>query len=84
MHKNLNNTGITITDQGDCYLRAIIGAESFREQLIKNKIEGWLGLTNPQTTAKTEYTYSMLITAKLTDQIHNQNRNLESGLQSRR
>jgi len=38
---------------------------------------GVLGLTNPQTNAKTEYNNSMLITAKLTNQIYNQKLNLE-------
>jgi len=42
MHKNLKNTGITITDQSKCDLGAVIGTESFRELIIKNKGEGWV------------------------------------------
>jgi len=38
---------------------------------------GRLGLTNPQETAKTQYENSILITAKLTDEIHNQKLGLE-------
>jgi len=37
---------------------------------------GGLGLTNPQTTAKTEYNNSILITAKLTDHFYNRKLNL--------
>jgi len=36
------NTSIKITDQGECHLGAVIGIESFSEQFIKNKVEGWV------------------------------------------
>jgi len=38
---------------------------------------GGLGLTNPQDTAQTEYENSILITAKLMDQIHNRKLDFE-------
>ena len=34
--------GIKITDQGEHFLRSVIGTESFRGQYIKNKVEGWV------------------------------------------
>jgi len=34
--------GIKITDQGECLLGSVIGTESFREQYIKRKVEGWI------------------------------------------
>jgi len=40
--KNFKNTRIKITDQVEHYLGAVIGTESFREQYIKNKVEGWV------------------------------------------
>ena len=42
-----------------------------RQLLVLPLRHGGLGLTNPQTNAKTEYNNFMLITAKLTDQIYN-------------
>jgi len=59
---------------------ALVGREVYdaeRQLLALPHRHGGLGLTNPQTTAKTEFTYSILITAKLTDQIYNQKLNLE-------
>jgi len=40
--KLFEDTGIKITDQGERHLEAVIGTESFREQFIKNKVEGWV------------------------------------------
>ena len=34
--------GIKITDQGERLLGSVIGTDSFREQYIKNKVEGWV------------------------------------------
>jgi len=39
--KFFQNQGIKITDQGERYLGSIIGTKSFREQHIRNKVEGW-------------------------------------------
>jgi len=40
--KMFEDDGIKITDQGDRLLESVIGTESFREQYIKNKVEGWV------------------------------------------
>ena len=40
--KIFKDDGIKITDQGERILGSIIGTESFREQLIKNKVESWV------------------------------------------
>jgi len=40
--KILKNDGIKITDQGERLLGSLIGTESFREQYIKNKVQGWV------------------------------------------
>jgi len=40
--KILKADGIKITYQGERLLGSAIGTESFREQYIKNKVEGWL------------------------------------------
>ena len=39
---NFKDDGIKITDQGERILGSVIGTESFREQYIKNKVEGWV------------------------------------------
>ena len=67
----------TIRDQ---LIPALIGREvcdAERQLLALPLRHGGLGQTNPQTNAKTEYNNSMLITAKLTDQIYNQKLNFE-------
>jgi len=40
--KLFTNQGIKITHQGECLLGSVIGTESFREQYITNKVEGWV------------------------------------------
>jgi len=67
----------TIRDQ---LIPALIGQEvSYAERQISALLlrHGGLGVTNPQETAKIEYDYPTLITAKLTDQIYNQKLDLE-------
>ena len=39
--KIFKDDGIKITNQGERLLGSVIGTESFREQYIKNKVEGW-------------------------------------------
>ena len=40
--KIFKDDGIKITDQDEHLLGSVIGMESFREQYIKNKVEGWV------------------------------------------
>jgi len=40
--KIFKDDGIKITNQGERLLGSVIGTESFREQYIKNKVEGWV------------------------------------------
>jgi len=69
IHSRLGTFGLEV-----CYKERQLLAHALRH--------GGLGLRNPQTNlsgiyANTEYNNSILITAKLTDSIYNQNLNLE-------
>jgi len=64
----------------DQLISALIGrgvSDAERQILALPIRHGGLGLTNHQETIKTEYDYSILITAKLTDKIYNQKLHVE-------
>jgi len=67
----------TIRDQ---LIPALVGwevSDTERNIIALPLRHGGLSLTNPQETAKTEYTNFLLITSKLTDKIYNQKLDLD-------